>query len=1287
MRMGCSDVQWNFLVILIMLYSNNICTDTLTTNAEQQTSSPRLLPDFVNLTHLALEYALTCGSAHTLCNAEEISFKMPMSLVGDCPPIKNCDKNCAMSQLCSPDLENAFINVSCSSTVLYSPKKSHMHTYMMVDTCNGHFPTASSEYVELCNKVDEINEYNFFNETFRPVFSMVTGITYRNKFCALCNVDGKNFNQFQLEMKCDKFLDINSFSSLQDMWEAIKTFNCSVSYVPPFEVNQNVSKCYFSSHYTQLRQCNTTCLWSKYDPQIEWACENFNSSPYKGYNNIFCYICNPGLASTQTRRVIDTCNVTGEWRHNATEIENACLQLPLTERTFPFKNKFCQLCNVNSNGFRTYGNFSVFIEDAFDGRINNFYYGRFEHITDEILTDKETANRSEETLGLNQSTGAIKVLQEVGNFCGFANFCSTAYAPVLSIHKACFFSCSTDKNCCDQLSEKYNPATLSAYTQCDSEGYTDFFTEMCEKGLKNDIFSVIPVKSSNTKRVHKNAFCARCSNDFGELDLRSFSISCPQPLEAALFVTFTELQTVVNANDCNVTLNYPQAECDTSSSIISYCRNREHWEHHNIDLLNNCERQEFINFNFGHVCFNGSLYRNIFCLICNRDWVESEQQDIISECNATGNWFQYDSVLEEMCQNQPYYPGWYPFKNIYCASCNLSPLDTELRFEPEYISVDSGIHVCSGFSCILSNAPYRILFSLTDLNFPSNEGIAGQTDEFCAEGKTLIDGECRVVLEETVNLGYNTTYGIRVINSSHVYWPEPDLRNISTKCFEHDALLQNGVEILQLNINEVNKNIERFALINETGPADAYNDSEWRVNALLFFAETDNRTEIEKTLIAMRETVLSIFLYDQEFTVQTYPINDQAECRHGFRSQEQPFEEIKVTKIDNEFYDKHQYGYQLYNDTDISSRGITFSTVNEMLFCVLRKIDSDIEGFIETLCKMNITFKLTTDPDKIYVCANDFGKILSNNTVKATPFTVIYGIFSIVCTLLSVSCLFLTFLTYVLFKSLRTVPGKNNMILAFTLFWAQLFLQFGLWQNTVQPVCVFLGVTIHYFWLTAFCAMNVCSMHMFKVFHSPMMVSRNTGKKATLYYSLYTFATPLVFISIFIIVILVQSDFKKVGYGNRICFLSDFIHIVIMFIIPACVIIVINAVLCGVAYWYIRSSPRVEGSVDRNDFKIYLKLTTITGTAWVFLFIDTLNPLSVFSYVAATAGALQGVYIFIAFICNKKVLSLYKDRFQRKAVHGQRTQRQTLSDNKLLSTTMSSEWIRKQLESSKETFI
>ena len=830
--MACSGEQRTFLVVLITIFSSNIPSATLTYSAGPQTAktSRLLLPEFVNITHLALEFVLTCGSTHILCNPEAVPFEMPTNITDDCPPIRNCDTNCAMSRSCSPDVEYAFLNISCLSTVLYSPKKHyiHTHTYMMIASCNDLDSSASSEYVEFCQNMDEINEFSFFNETFRPVVSRVTGIVYRNKFCASCNADDTYLNPFKLEMKCDNFFNMNSFSSLQEMWGALNTFNCSVSYVPPFMTSHTVSKCYNSLLFAQ-RQCNTTGLWSEYDSQIEWACKNFNSYPYKGYSNAFCYICNPSLASTQDRTVIGTCNVTGEWDYRNPEVENACLHLPLTDRTFPFRNKFCQICNVNSTGYRTFGNFSVFIEEAFGGYLNNFYYGKFKRITDEVKADSMTTDMFEEPLTLNKILPSMKALQELGEFCGFANFCSNAYGPAPGLPNVCSFRCSPDKNCCDQLSSNYNLETLSVYDQCDSRKSHDFYTEMCENGSEDDIISVVTVMSSTTKRFHRNAYCARCSNDFGELNLAGFRVACPKPLEVSLFMSFSDLQNVILRYDCNLTMKYPQSDCGATATSISNCRNRTHWIEHNSKILDNCERQDFVNFNFESVCYNGSLYRNIFCLICNRDWVESTD-GVISECNVTGNWVEHNNVLEEMCMGQPYYPGWYPFKNIYCASCNPSSITIEeLQNSHRFtISSESYITICTGFSCMLSNAPYRILFSLTDLNFPSDEGKDSLADEFCAEGKTLVDGECRVVIEDTFHLGYNTTFGVRIINASQSHWLESDLLNISKNLFRQDALLK-YVEILQINLNEIIEDKTNFALDNKTVPADECIENEWRV--------------------------------------------------------------------------------------------------------------------------------------------------------------------------------------------------------------------------------------------------------------------------------------------------------------------------------------------------------------------------------------------------------------------------------------------------------------------------
>lgn len=59
-------------------------------------------------------------------------------------------------------------------------------------------------------------------------------------------------------------------------------------------------------------------------------------------------------------------------------------------------------------------------------------------------------------------------------------------------------------------------------------------------------------------------------------------------------------------------------------------------------------------------------------------------------------------------------------------------------------------------------------------------------------------------------------------------------------------------------------------------------------------------------------------------------------------------------------------------------------------------------------------------------------------------------VLSVVCTSLSLAGLAATFMTYVLFKNLRTAPGKNNMNLAITLFLAQLLYLVGSGQTEVS---------------------------------------------------------------------------------------------------------------------------------------------------------------------------------------------------------------------------------------------
>lgn len=465
-----------------------------------------------------------------------------------------------------------------------------------------------------------------------------------------------------------------------------------------------------------------------------------------------------------------------------------------------------------------------------------------------------------------------------------------------------------------------------------------------------------------------------------------------------------------------------------------------------------------------------------------------------------------------------------------------------------------------------------------------------------------------------------------------------------------------------------------------------YEEKRLHVNAVVFIKETNNRTEVEEALLRMRHTSLNVPIQGDFYILETYPCLHEAECdtfTPRDKTNHLALSNVSFLDIDKTI----EYEFLRFNNTGLFDMGITFRTVNEMLLCVLKEIDNR-DSIIRTLCLNRITFQVSPDRKKIRLCLSDWFRLQLDDASENTDvFHLAYGIFSIVCTLLSMFCLLLSFITYMLFKSLRSLPAINNMNLVFNLFWAQLFLQFGIWQTSDQNVCMFIGIVTHYFWLASFSSMNVCSYHMFKVFYKPLQVSGYVDISTVKYYCAYIYGAPVTVISAFVLTISTVSNFRETGYGGNICFLSDHLYILITFVTPASVIVLSNTVFFGIAYWHIYSSPRMQGTVERNDLKIYLKLSTVTGIAWCFLFIDTLNSLSVFSFVAAVTGALQGVYIFLAFICNWKVWTLYKTRFQGRKVTYQPPYKQSESGNTTQLTNVSSQWIRKQLDNSKETFI
>ena len=1249
-----------------------------------------------NLTKLLSDFVLTCGSSEGFCNKSQSPLQIEPTVIPNCAEWLECGSNCALDYSCAPDAKFAYIDVSCISTDIYPLRVDYSsHSYNMITKC-GIFSSnndgGTSNADALCTELPERTMTNLHDDVFRPVIASDSLITYRNAHCARCNSEADiDIIPFELQVECQGQFEINSFKHLQDAWKAIYEHNCSVSYIPPYEYIWDVKSC--PTQENMISHCNATGLWSKeeYDPQIEWACEHFKSLEYKlHYKNIYCYICNPTLVSKYHSEPISSCNVTGEIDFLDDTIEHGCTTFPVMPRMGPFKNVFCKQCNEVLTKF--YYDERYFDDVGLTVTTESVYHTNHLNVAETVYTKYrlprfDSIVTMDDTAGEYVNEGHVShfndALIELGKICGYENLCDKPYKSEYShFGRICNFPCLENSNCCRTLSLGIDPGTFivtdlsvsiaeleTAYNEtdsikqqsnttgkmyshlpgidgCDREIALNNNVSMnwqtkCEYPRHADILEYIPVTSLDTKIDYRNVYCARCNGESGILHAYEFTTDCGTVLEAGAAVSFANVNDIIRKENCKIKIEMPYNRCEYLKCVHT-CPTNDLDSVYPDDIRYLCERADLMTAMFTYVEVNNTLYKNVFCFLCHVQWNDSVGKETIIQCNETGLWdYKGNTSMKALqCENTAFHPAWLPlgYKNIFCAECNMQLSEFETFFD----GMSGGGKDCTGIGCLFKESAYRRAFSISvspPSGYPTTEDIDGDAIDFCATGKTIVGDVCRPVIENTVDLRYGLTFGLRIIESAS----EKDitvlrlLETVRQQVIEQIQFdVYDGLQFTSVTVSGIgpcvdiltNENFTKLETINTT------DDYFILVEADIIVDYTKNRSRLENNLINVRNNWTFVVRVETGYIIFTsHAHNLKSGChKYGIK---QTNKGCTISESD---------GYTEFVDR------LNQLTVNKLLECVLQKLPLDDEIIVEGLCSKGILFHSDTDKGSMVACKSDLLQ-LNYTTEKSTPTTrhsvsalsVKHAIFSFVCTCFSLLCLALTFLTYSLFKCIRTLPGINNMNLTLTLFGAQIFTQFGLWLTEHEARCIILGIITHYMWLCTFCAMNICSFHMFKVFTSLMYTSQNQSKWVIVKYCLYVYVMPVFVILIYIVVKVSVDGSQRLGYGGSVCFLSELVPIVAVLVLPAVAIIIANFVFSILAYRHIRCSPHVQSNLDRNDFKIYVKLLTVTGVAWPLMFIDSVLPLTAFSFIATFANALQGVFIFIAFICNKKVLGLYKN--------------------------------------------
>ncbi|KAL4221218.1 hypothetical protein ACF0H5_019482 [Mactra antiquata] len=322
------------------------------------------------------------------------------------------------------------------------------------------------------------------------------------------------------------------------------------------------------------------------------------------------------------------------------------------------------------------------------------------------------------------------------------------------------------------------------------------------------------------------------------------------------------------------------------------------------------------------------------------------------------------------------------------------------------------------------------------------------------------------------------------------------------------------------------------------------------------------------------------------------------------------------------------------------------------------------------------------------------GEELVKLVIAESYLTFILGVISLFC-MLSV------LITYGLFEKLRNLPGVNTMNLTFSLFMGELLFIMSGW---IQPhhawLCSAVGVLLHYLFLASFFWMNVMSYDVFKTFAKKCILTRVRNKaKYFPRYSLYAWGCPLIIVTVCSVL-----DFTsliigvKIGYGGNSvanvppahstnasllpteekghvysigCWIQQPVASMAAFGGPMILILFVNCVMFTRTIICIRRSTRsarmsvrkqssFNHMTGRDDVMLYFRMSTVMGFTWIFGLASSF--VSAFAEPSSKAVCIvlhllgilfivfncsQGVFIFFAFVCNRRVLALYKAFLER----------------------------------------
>ncbi|XP_010826548.1 PREDICTED: EGF-like module-containing mucin-like hormone receptor-like 1 isoform X3 [Bison bison bison] len=261
-------------------------------------------------------------------------------------------------------------------------------------------------------------------------------------------------------------------------------------------------------------------------------------------------------------------------------------------------------------------------------------------------------------------------------------------------------------------------------------------------------------------------------------------------------------------------------------------------------------------------------------------------------------------------------------------------------------------------------------------------------------------------------------------------------------------------------------------------------------------------------------------------------------------------------------------------------------------------------------------------------------------------------------TIISLVCLAMAIITFLLCRTLRNQNTYIHLHLCICLFLAEMLFLTGVDKTDNQMGCALIAGFLHYLFLACFFWMLVEAVMLFLMVRNLKVVNYFSSRNIKmLYLCAFGYGLPG-------LVVAVSAGLQPQGYGmyNR-CWLNTETGFIWSFLGPVCTIIVVNSILLTWTLCILRqklSSVNAEVSTLKDTrlltFKAFAQIF-ILGCSWV-LGIFQIGPMAnIMAYLFTIINSLQGAFIFLIHcVLSRQVREEYRRCTTRKTKPSSETQ-------------------------------